>query len=236
MKRISVIVPTFNEETYIRPTLESLVAQSYRDFELIIKDGLSTDNTVEISREFADTVISTKDVSIGDARNQGARYAKGEILAFLDADTSLDKNALEFVAEDFARQRIVLLLPRYGPREEEARTLSKVRKEVSRFLIGFENFWRMYVDQFCGGMFMPVDSSRFKEVGGFDTRIRCCEDIELSYRLRKAGNVLNDYRVKAYFSIRRFILSGYIETLRNYGLNALRMHLHLLQPEFESFR
>lgn len=64
MKRISVIVPTFNEETYIRPTLESLVAQSYRDFELIIKDGLSTDNTVEISREFADTVISTKDVSI----------------------------------------------------------------------------------------------------------------------------------------------------------------------------
>ncbi|HUV98308.1 MAG TPA: hypothetical protein VMW14_02260, partial [Candidatus Paceibacterota bacterium] len=141
-----------------------------------------------------------------------------------------------YVAEDFARQRIVLLLPKYGPREEEANTLSKVRKETSRFLIGFENFWRMYVDRFCGGMFMPVGSSKFKEVGGFDKRIRCCEDIELSYRLRRVGNVLNDYRVKAYFSIRRFILSGYIETLRNYGLNALRMHLHLLQPEFESFR
>ena len=236
MKKISVIVPTFNEEKYIRPTLESLAGQSYRDFELIIKDGLSTDNTVEISQEFADTVISARDVSIGDARNQGVRYAKGEVLVFLDADTSLDKNALEYVAEDFARQEIVLLLPKYGPRLEESRALSKVRKEASRFLIGFENFWRMHVDRFCGGMFMPVDSSRFKEVGGFDKQVRCCEDIELSYRLRKAGKTLNDYRVKAYFSIRRFILSGYIETLRNYGLNALRMHLHLLQPEFESFR
>ena len=236
MKKISVIVPTFNEEKYIKSTLESLSHQSYRDFELIIKDGLSTDNTLDIAREFADTVISAKDVSIGDARNQGARYAKGDILVFLDADTSLDKNALEYVAQDFVHQRIVLLLPKYGPRADEARTLSRVRKEISRFLIGFENFWRMYVDKFCGGMFMPVDSPKFKEVGGFDKRIRCCEDIELSYRLRRVGNVLNDYRVKAYFSIRRFILSGYIETLRNYGLNALRMHLHLLQPEFESFR
>ena len=75
-----------------------------------------------------------------------------------------------------------------------------------------------------------------KRIGGFNRRLRCSEDIEISYRLRKVGNVLNDYRVKAYFSIRRFILSGYIKTLRNYGLNTLKMHLNLLQPEYESFR
>lgn len=236
MKKISVIMPTFNEGKYIAPTLESLAQQSYRNFELIVKDGLSTDNTVGIAREFADEVISAKDVSIGDARNQGARYASGEVLVFLDADTSLDKDALEYVAQDFTSHRIVLLLPKYGPREEDENVLSKTKMEFSRFLVGFENFWRMYVDRFCGGMFLPVDSPKFKEIGGFDKRIRCCEDIEISYRLRRVGNVLNDYRVKAYFSIRRFILSGYIRTLRNYGLNALRMHLHLLQPEFESFR
>lgn len=83
---------------------------------------------------------------------------------------------------------------------------------------------------------MPVDASTFKRIGGFDRRLRCSEDIELSYRLRKAGTVLCDYRVKAYFSIRRFLLSGYIKTLRNYGLNTLRMHLRVLQPEYESFR
>ncbi|NIR88094.1 glycosyltransferase [Candidatus Bathyarchaeota archaeon] len=236
MKKISVIIPTLNEEKYIGTTLESLEHQSYTNFEVIVKDGLSTDNTVYIAKEHADLVISERDVSIGDSRNQGARCANGDVLVFVDADTSLDKHALELIAEDFNLYNIVLLLPKFGPREEDMRFLSRTKKQVSRFLVGFENYWRKYVDKFCGGMCMPVDSSAFKRIGGFDRRLKCSEDIEISYRLRKVGEVLCDYRVKAYFSIRRFILSGYIKTLRNYGLNTLRMHLHLLQPEYDSFR
>lgn len=236
MKKLSVIIPALNEEKYIAPTLQSLAEQTCKDFELIVKDGFSTDKTVDIAKEYADLVISKKDISIGDARNQGARYAKGDVLVFVDADTSLDKNALELIAQDFDPYDIVLLLPKFGPREEDMRFLPRTKKQLSRFLIGFENYWRKYVDRFCGGMCMPVDSSTFKRLGGFDRRLRCSEDIEISYRLRKVGRVLSDYRVKAYFSIRRFILSGYIKTLRNYGLNTLRMHLNLLQPEYESFR
>jgi len=236
LKKLSIIIPTLNEEKYIIPTLQSLSQQTYRNFEIIVKDGLSTDNTVIIAEEYCDKIISEKDTSIGDARNQGAKHAKGDLLLFLDADTSLKKNALELVNEDFNLFNIVLLLPKYGPRKEDTGFMSKTKKEVSRFLIGFENYWRKYVDRFCGGMFMPVDLSTFKKIGGFDKRLKCVEDIELSYRLRKHGNVLNDYRVEAYFSLRRFILSGYIETLRNYGLNAIRIHLNLLQPEFETFR
>jgi GT2 family glycosyltransferase len=201
-----------------------------------VKDGLSADKTVEIAREYADLVISERDTSIGEARNQGARYAKGNVLVFVDADTSLDKNALELIAEDFSHYDIVLLLPKYEPSEEDFRFLPQTKRQFSRFLVEFENYWRLYVDKFCGGLFMPVDSSTFKRLGGFDRRLRCSEDIELSYRLRKVGKMLNDYRVKAYFSIRRFILSGYIETLRNYGLNTLRMHLNLRQPKYESYR
>ena len=236
MKKLSVIIPILNEEKYITCTLQSLAEQTYKDFELIVKDGLSTDNTVDVAKEYADLVISKKDVSIGDARNQGARYAKGDVLVFVDADTSLDKYALELIAEDFTLYDIVLLLPKFGPREEDMRFLPRMKKQVNRFLVGFENYWRKYVDKFCGGMCMPVDSSAFKRVGGFDRRLKCSEDIEISYRLRKVGEVLCDYRVKAYFSIRRFILGGYVKTLRNYGLNTLRMHLHLLQPEYETFR
>jgi glycosyltransferase involved in cell wall biosynthesis len=236
MKSLSVIVPALNEEKYIASTLRSLAEQTYKDFELIVKDGLSVDSTVEIANEYADLVISKRDTSIGDARNQGARYAKGDVLVFVDADTSLDKNALELIAENFNLYDIVLLLPKFGPKEEDIRFMPRTKKQLSRYLIEFENLWRHYVDKFCGGMCMPVQLSAFKRIGGFDRRLRCSEDIEISYRLRRVGKVLNDYRVKAYFSIRRFILSGYIETLRNYGLNTLRMHLNLLQPEYESFR
>jgi glycosyltransferase involved in cell wall biosynthesis len=236
MKKISVIIPTLNEERYLRATLQDLARQTFRDFELIVKDGRSTDRTVEIASEYADIVISEKDVSIGDARNQGVRRASGEILAFLDADTFLDPNALSLVSEDFDRHNIVLLLPKYGPKAENLGVVSHTKKQVNRFLVGFENFWRRYVDHFCGGMFMPVDSSAFKSVGGFDRRLQCVEDIELSYRLRKVGKLLIDYRVEAWFSFRRFFLTGYFDTLKDYGINAIRMLLDLSQPEFESFR
>jgi len=236
MKSLSVIVPALNEEKYIASTLQSLAEQTCKDFELIVKDGLSVDNTVEVANEYADLVISKRDTSIGEARNQGARHAKGDVLVFVDADTSLDKNALELIAEDFSLYDLVLLLPKYGPKEEDIRLLPQPKRQASKFLIEFENLWRNYVDKFCGGLFMPVQSAAFKRLGGFDRRLRCSEDIELSYRLRKVGKVLNDYRVKAYFSIRRFILSGYVETLRNYGLNTLRMHLNLRQPKYESYR
>ena len=82
MKKLSVIIPTLNEEKYIASTLRSLAEQSHKDFELIVKDGLSTDNTESIAREYADLVVSKKDSSIGDARNQGARYAKGDVLVW----------------------------------------------------------------------------------------------------------------------------------------------------------
>lgn len=236
MKTLSVIVPALNEAKYLRETLQGLTRQSYRGFELIVKDGFSSDATVEIAKAYADQVISQRDVSIGDARNQGARCATGDVLVFLDADTHLNKNALELIAEDFTKYNVVLLLPKYGPREKGDTPRSYTKKEVSRFLIGFENFWRKHVDKFCGGMCMPTDAAAFQRVGGFDPRIRCCEDIELSYRLRKLGNVLCDYRIQADFSIRRFMLSGFIHTLRDYGLNALRMRLRLQQPEFASFR
>lgn len=236
MKSLSVIIPARNEEKYLASTLQSLAEQTCRDFELIVKDGLSTDCTVDIAREYADLVISRRDTSIGDARNQGARYAKGDVLVFVDSDTTLEKNVLELIAEDFNHYDIVLLLPKYGPKEEDIRFLPQTKKQFSSFLIEFENYWRKYVDKFCGGMCMPVQSLAFKRIGGFDRRLRCSEDIEICYRLRRVGKVLNDYRVKAYFSIRRFILGGYIKTLQNYGLNTLKMHLKLLQPEYESFR
>lgn len=236
MKKLSVIIPTFREEKQIPSTLQSLAAQTYRDFELIVKDGLSPDNTVEIAKEYADIVISKKDYSIGHARNQGASCASGDVLVFLDADTTLEKNALELIAEDFNLYDVALLLIKFGPKEEDMRFLPRMKKQVSRFLVGFENYWRRYVDNFTGGMCMPVDASAFRRIGGFDWRMQCCEDIDISYRLRRVGNVMIDYRVKAYFSIRRFILSGYAATLRNYGMNAIRMHLRLSQPDFPSFR
>jgi hypothetical protein len=84
---VSVIIPALNEERYLPRCLESLSGQSREgQFEIIVVDGGSTDQTVEVAKEHADKVI-VEPSRVGVARNLGAKHAEGKILAFVDADT-----------------------------------------------------------------------------------------------------------------------------------------------------
>jgi len=93
-KLISVVVPAFNEAEYLKKTLLSLKSQIYRPMEIIVVDNASTDQTREIAEKYADRVISLSKKGASRARNFGAKFAKGEYLLFLDADTRLSKNAV----------------------------------------------------------------------------------------------------------------------------------------------
>jgi len=99
---ISVIIPALNEEKRIEQCLQSLKNQSYGDFEIIVVDGGSRDGTVEITRRYA-KVIKQKSRTIGGARREGAMVAKGDILAFTDADTILDCNWLSSIEKDMKK-------------------------------------------------------------------------------------------------------------------------------------
>lgn len=110
MLKISIITATYNSGKTIRDTLESVLNQSYKNYELIIKDGGSNDNTVEICREYENLfegrlkVISEPDKGIYDAMNRGIDNASGDIVGILNSDdfyTSddiLDRIAKEFSA------------------------------------------------------------------------------------------------------------------------------------------
>jgi glycosyltransferase involved in cell wall biosynthesis len=89
MKLFSVIVPTYKAEKYIAKTIKSVLAQTYSHFELIVVDDESPDRSVEICRQFQDPrlkIISQKNRGLAGARNTGIRHARGDYLAFLDAD------------------------------------------------------------------------------------------------------------------------------------------------------
>ena len=84
--KISVIVPAKNEEKYIMNVFEGLGAQTFKDFEIIVVDGGSSDRTVSIAKRYGKVIID-KRKGIGTARNTGVKHARGDILVFLDADT-----------------------------------------------------------------------------------------------------------------------------------------------------
>ena len=96
--KISVIIPTFNEEDVIGRCLESLKNQSYADFEVIVVDDGSSDTTPQLLRGAGKTgsvkVFFQEHKGPGAARNLGSRHASGDILVFVDADMTFDKNFL----------------------------------------------------------------------------------------------------------------------------------------------
>jgi Glycosyltransferases involved in cell wall biogenesis len=99
---ISVIIPALNEEDVIEYCLQSLENQNYKNFEIIVVDGGSKDRTVEIAEKYA-RVIKQKSKTIGGARKEGTLAAKGDILAFTDADTIFDPNWLSSIEKSMKK-------------------------------------------------------------------------------------------------------------------------------------
>lgn len=89
MKKVSVIIPVYGAEQYIAATLQSVLDQTYKNFEVLVIDDGSLDRSIEICQQFQDPriqIISQKNRGLAGARNTGIRNAKGDYLAFLDAD------------------------------------------------------------------------------------------------------------------------------------------------------
>lgn len=89
MPKVSVVVPAYNVQGYIEQSMRSVLAQTFRDFELIVVNDGSSDRTLEIAANFADRrvrVITQANRGLAGARNGGIRAACGDYIAFLDAD------------------------------------------------------------------------------------------------------------------------------------------------------
>lgn len=101
--RFSIIIPVYNVEKYIRKCMESVMNQTFRDFEVIVVDDESPDNSMQIVAEFAETypgmitMIHQKNTRLGGARNRGVREARGEYLLFIDSDDYVSTDMLERV-------------------------------------------------------------------------------------------------------------------------------------------
>ncbi|MEN2281294.1 glycosyltransferase family 2 protein [Algoriphagus sp. SE2] len=105
--KFSIIVPTLNSGKYLERLLSSLVNQSFSEFEILVMDGVSTDNTLEIINSFHDKrieIYSSPDKGVYEAMNKGLSIAKGYWVFFIGADDWLfDKHTLEKVYKRLAK-------------------------------------------------------------------------------------------------------------------------------------
>ena len=101
---ISVILNSFNQKKYIRKSIESVLSQSFDNFELIINDNASTDGTVEILKEFESInkikiIYNEKNENIGKRLNESIKISNGEFISFLYSDDFYQKDKLSFQFE-----------------------------------------------------------------------------------------------------------------------------------------
>lgn len=104
--KVSIIIPVYNVENYLRVCLDSVVNQTYSDLEIIcINDG-STDSSLDILNEYAKNdsrilVVSQSNRGLAAARNTGLEYVTGELCYFLDSDDYIERNLIEYAVKIF---------------------------------------------------------------------------------------------------------------------------------------
>ena len=106
MLTFSIVIPTYNEERHLPECLEAVVGGSEQPLEIIVADGMSSDKTVEIARQFGAKVVNNSRRHAAGGRNAGIKAARGEVIVFLDADCIPDRDWLKEIHAAFVREKL----------------------------------------------------------------------------------------------------------------------------------
>jgi len=188
---VSVVIPAYNEEKYLPLCLESIKRQNYAGaYEVIVVDNASTDDTAKIALAMGAKVVYESKRSPACARQKGLEAAKGDIVAFIDADTQAPTCWLSTLVERFAREPGTVVIS--GPYAFfDAGSFTRIMSYVGNFIsISLDQLFRRAFNK--GGALWGSNFAVRREtalgVGGFDTSIKFYgEEYELSLRLKNKG-------------------------------------------------
>ncbi|MFA6307206.1 MAG: glycosyltransferase [Patescibacteria group bacterium] len=192
---ISIIIPTYNEEKAIRKTLDGLKSNLTIPHEIIVTDDKSTDDTVKIAKEYADIVLipPAKHISIAANRNDGQRHSKGEMLVFMDSDSTI-ADPDDFFRHALARfesdQRLVALTGKIGVWPELETFGDKAVYAAFNLVHRIKNNL-LHIGE-ASGKFQMIRRDAFEKVGGFNENLICREDGDMFQRLSKVGRTAYD--------------------------------------------
>jgi glycosyltransferase involved in cell wall biosynthesis len=206
-KRISIIIPCYNEEANISRCLHSLQQINYPKelIQVIVADNGSSDNSRKIARTFPVLVVENIGCTIGAVRNFGASFADGEILAFVDADCEVTEDwvasFIHYFTDDNRKQIGIVgsppLVPPNGNLIERA---------------WFSHRKDDYIGEadYVGSANMVISKELFNALCGFHEGLTSGEDFDLCARARNNGfKIISDYRIVNYHH-------GYPKNIRDF--------------------
>lgn len=249
---ISIITASYNSSATIRDTIESVLRQSYTDFEYIIKDGGSKDDTLEIVQEYAPLfgdrlkVMSEPDGGIYDAMNKGLEATTGDVVGILNSDdfyTSDD--VLEKIAEAFEANSIEAV---YG--DVHYVNDDDLKKQVRYYSSARFKRWQMRFGMMPAHPSFYCKRSVYEKYGVFDTSYKIAADFENLLRLIFLGKIKTYYINKDFVTMRTggastaglksrmVIMKEHLRALKAHGIysNFLMLSLRYIYKVYELIR
>jgi cellulose synthase/poly-beta-1,6-N-acetylglucosamine synthase-like glycosyltransferase len=231
--KVSIVIPTKNNGDIIEKCLKSIQNLDYpKDkLEVIIVDGYSTDNTVEIAKKYGCKIIFENKGTISYARDVGVKHAKGDFIAFTDADCVVDRNWIKELIKHFNDEKVAGVGgPNITPEDdtEFAKCVGLVLSLLSRVgarygLVGGDVV-EIYHNPTCNVMYRK---DVLEEVGGFNYSLVTVDDEELDYRIRKKGYRILYTPHAIVYHYRKPTWKKFMKMAWNYGvgrMQAIKLH------------
>ena len=206
--KVSIVIPVYNAEKYLRECIESALNQTYKNIEVIAVNDGSTDDSLQILNEFSNriSIISKTNGGTASALNTGIRHMKGEWFKWLSADDSLYLNAIEELileAKKLENKKKCIFYSNYDIINSESKMIKQFIKPNYNELTSFD-FNTLLLDSYIGnGTTSLIHKTALDEYGLFDETIGYEEDYELwlrfcllhNFRLHLIPKILAKIRV-----------------------------------------
>lgn len=222
---VSFVIPAYNEGSVIKKTIKNLLSINYpKDkFEILAVDDGSSDNTYNILKGFGNKVVALRKNRGGksSALNFGISHAKNEYVAVLDADTSLEKNALMNVMGYFDEKNIVAVTSRIISKSDNSLLEKFQNMEYMVAALTRKVKEKLNLIEVAPGAFSVFKKNVLTKLGGFDEN-NIWEDGEIAWRLLKNG-----YKIKMAYNAVAYTI--YPKLLKNWWRQRTRWYVGGLQ-------
>ena len=213
--RISVIVCTCNGSATIKKCLKGISKLDYPNFEVIVVNDGSTDNTAEIVKGFNVKLISTTNYGLSSARNTGMYNASGNIIAYIDDDAWPDPHWLQYIAHAYASSNHACIGgPNVSPYEAGfiSTCVANAPGGPVHVLETDE------IAEHVPGCNMTFRKDALMKIGGFDPIFRCAgDDVDVCWRIQESGRTIGFHPSALVWHQRRESLKAYWRQQKGYG-------------------
>lgn len=183
MTTISVIIPAYNRAEYVTQAIDSVLAQTYTDYEIVVVDDGSTDNTKEVLEPYMDKIRYKyqENAGVSAARNTGIRATSGQWLAFLDSDDEWfpDKLSSQMQCINRTHAKVCFTNVEFIGKKNSFSNSKQSGEEVFQepFDLILQDSLVLYVQS------LLIDRRLIQKFGGYDERLKVAEDTNLIYNL-----------------------------------------------------